>query len=237
MKKYQVDSTLSPQEFAGLVAETLEAKGSQERAVQQQAYMRHQFAYYGLTAPQWLAISRELFEQHGTFTGKKLEQFIVHCYASEYREMHYIGIEMMQKRLHEQSESWIRVFETCIQTASWWDSVDWLAKLTGMHFKRFPHLQEPYASKWIESDHIWLQRVAIIHQLLWKHDTDVSLLFRMIRRRADSKEFFIQKAGGWALRQHAKTDPQAVQKFLSTCKLSSLTIREANKQLNKPLHT
>jgi 3-methyladenine DNA glycosylase AlkD len=55
----------------------------------------------------------------------------------------------------------------------------------------------------------------------------------MIRRRADSKEFFIQKACGWALRQHAKTFPKRVEWFLERNELPKLAIREARKQLDK----
>ena len=216
-----------------MVAERFTEAGDPIRAEQQRAYMRNLFDYCGLGAPQWLGMLKEIFIQHGTFTGSKLKKYVELAYEQDYRELHYSGLEMMQTRIKEWPENWIKVLEKCIVTNSWWDTVDWLAKITGIHFKHYPHLQQEYAHKWIESNNMWLQRVAIIHQLLWKEKTDEKLLFEMIRRRADSKEFFIQKACGWALRQHAKTFPKSVERFLEKNELAKLTIREARKQLNK----
>jgi len=232
MPKFK-EPTLSPEDYLDLVAKEFLDKGDPIRAEQQRAYMRNQFDYCGLGAPQWLGMLKEIFHEHGTFSGKPMKVFLDLCYQQDYRELHYTGLEMMQTRIAEWPESWIKVLEKCITTNSWWDTVDWLAKLTGIHFRSYPELQHPYARKWIESENFWLQRVAIIHQLLYREKTDEKLLFEMIRRRADSKEFFIQKACGWALRQHAKTFPKRVEWFLERNELPKLAIREARKQLDK----
>ena len=85
--------------------------------------------------------------------------------------------------------------------------------------------------EWIESDNIWLQRTAIIFQRRYKANTNVELLFSHIRKRVDSKEFFIRKGIGWALREYAKTNPQAVLTFANQTPLSTLSRREALKHL------
>ena len=189
--------------------------------------MRHQFEYCGLGATQWLPLAKQIFAEHGMYNGRPLATFVKLCFDQPYREVLYTGIEMMQRMLMLQNKEWIRVLETCITTQSWWDTVDWLSKLVGMHFKRFPELQKPYCEKWIGSDDIWLQRAAIIHQLFYGKETDAELLFYLIARKSDSKEFFIRKASGWALRQYSKTDPKAVIDFVETHDLSPLTVREA----------
>ena len=224
---------IPPEKYLELITEIFVDAGDPIRAEQQRVYMKNQFEYCGLAAPQWLAMAKEIFVTHGMYSGKQLEQFVKLCFDQDYREIQYVGIEMMQRMLPEQNKSWIRVLETCIKTNSWWDTVDWLAKLTGMHFKRFPELQHEYAYKWIASDNMWLQRVAIIHQLFYRETTDEKLLFEMIRRVADRKEFFLRKACGWALRQHAKTNPKGVERFLAKNTLSNLSVREARKQLDR----
>lgn len=225
--------SISPEEYLQLISEKFTQAGDPIRAEQQRAYMRHQFEYCGLGAPQWMWMAKEIFADQGMYTGKQLEQFIKHCFDQDYREIQYVSLEMMQRVLPQQSKSWIRVLEKCIITHSWWDSVDWLAKLVGMHFKRFPELQHEYAHKWIASENMWLQRVAIIHQLFYRETTDEKLMYEMIRQVSGSKEFFIQKACGWALRQYAKTNPASVEKFITKTKLSNLSVREAMKHLNK----
>src|SRR5688572_13308537 len=224
---------ISPEQYLEMVTKRFVDEGDPIRAEQQSAYMKHKFAYCGLGAPKWVALAKSFFVAYGMFTGKELEKFVMLCYDQEYREIQYVGLEMMQHRLAEQNKSWIRVLEKCIKTQSWWDSVDWLAKLVGMHFRRFPELQHEYAYKWIASDNIWLQRVAIIHQLFYKEETNEKLMFDMITCVADSNEFFLRKACGWALRQYAKVRPEKVRSFLKKQPLSNLSVREAMKQLNK----
>ncbi len=197
------------------------------RAEKQMAYMRYQFEYCGLGATKWYPMAKEIFLEHGMYTGKNLKAFVDGCYDQTYREVLYVGIEMMQRMLPHQDKKWIRVFEKCITTHSWWDTVDWLSKLVGIHFRKYPELQHETAYRWIESDNMWLQRAAIIHQLFYREHTDEDLLFDLIRIKADDKEFFIRKACGWALRQHTKTNPEAVIRFVESTNLSKLTVKEA----------
>jgi 3-methyladenine DNA glycosylase AlkD len=58
-------------------------------------------------------------------------------------------------------------------------------------------------------------------------------LFGYATQLADEKEFFIRKAIGWALRDYARWNPQAVTDFLqeNRNRLSGLTVREAAKHL------
>jgi 3-methyladenine DNA glycosylase AlkD len=68
--------------------------------------------------------------------------------------------------------------------------------------------------------------------LNYKQETDFDLLCKLIRENLGSKEFFINKAIGWALRQYARTDPKAVKKFVNVTKeLNPLSRREALKHL------
>lgn len=82
---------------------------------------------------------------------------------------------------------------------------------------------------WIDHKDMWLARTAILHQLRYKGRTDASLLFDFCQRRGEDKEFFLQKAIGWALREYSKTDPDAVRSFVDDMadRLSPLSRREA----------
>lgn len=81
--------------------------------------------------------------------------------------------------------------------------------------------------------HLWVRRVAMLHQLGWKAHTDQHRLFRYALALASEKDFFIRKAIGWALRDHARHQPDAVRAFLAqhAQHLSDLTRREAGKHL------
>jgi 3-methyladenine DNA glycosylase AlkD len=101
----------------------------------------------------------------------------------------------------------------------------------GVHFQRFPDVREKTLAKWRKSENFWLRRTCILFQLNYKGETDFDLLCEIIRENLGSKEFFINKAIGWALRQYARTDPKAVKKFVKAAELHPLSRREAMKHL------
>ena len=86
---------------------------------------------------------------------------------------------------------------------------------------------------WLVHPHLWVRRVAMLHQLGWREQTDPERLLRYALALAPEKDFFIRKAIGWALRDHARTRPDAVRTFLlqHAERLSGLTRREAGKHL------
>ncbi|MDY0078468.1 MAG: DNA alkylation repair protein, partial [Bacteroidales bacterium] len=99
----------------------------------------------------------------------------------------------------------------------------------GSHFQRFPEIRDETLSKWMLSGNFWLQRSCLIFQLKYKEQTDEALLFELCRQLGGEKEFFIRKAIGWALRQYARTAPQAVKQFVDSTDLQPLSKREALK--------
>ena len=76
-----------------------------------------------------------------------------------------------------------------------------------------------------------MQRVCLVFSLGYKDKTDTDLLAKNIQSLRTSKEFFIQKAIGWALRQYARTDPNWVLDFVENNALAPLSKREALKHL------
>ena len=85
----------------------------------------------------------------------------------------------------------------------------------------------------VEHGNPWVRRVAMLHQNGWRGKTDTGRLFAYALRLAPESDFFIRKAIGWALRDHAHHDPELVRAFLQAQhgRLSGLTVREAGKHL------
>ena len=218
---------LSVEAYFEKVQSVLREHGNPEIAQGQIAYMKHQFDYFGLKTPVWLDISKHFFNENGVFQGEDLKEFVRMCFDEPQREMNYIGLEMAQKAMKNEPEDFIHFLEELILTKSWWDSVDWLAKLVALHFDRFPHQIKPITEGWISSDNMLLQRIAITFQRYFKKKTDAHMLFDYVLRLSHSTEFFIQKGSGWALREYSKVNPQAVLDFVENNKLSNLTRREA----------
>mmetsp|Transcript_14133 Transcript_14133/g.17850 ORF Transcript_14133/g.17850 Transcript_14133/m.17850 type:complete len:91 (+) Transcript_14133:1252-1524(+) len=88
-------------------------------------------------------------------------------------------------------------------------------------------------NEWIQDDHLWIRRTAIIHQLKYKANTNEEMLFRFCKSTMEEEDFFIRKAIGWALREYSKTSNKPVKEFIESNKenLSKLSVREGSKYL------
>jgi len=115
----------------------------------------------------------------------------------------------------------------------WWDSIDSIVPVVGFLCKKYPALIEKFIMPWSEGSEKWLIRISIIFQLKYKKDTNLELLSKVILQNNGTKEFFINKAIGWALREYSKTDSEWVTNFVNTNQLSNLSKREALKVINR----
>ncbi len=76
--------------------------------------------------------------------------------------------------------------------------------------------------EWTISDHLWTRRAALVMTLPWTKDrnpkdADIQIRERILSWAAgyvDDREWFIQKAVAWWLRDLSKRDPARVQAFL-----------------------
>ncbi len=211
---------------------TYAAAADHETGRQMAAYMRDQFLFYGLKTPVREALSRQVIAELGYPDVAWQPELCRLCFGEEKREAQYFVRDLLRSQVKRLEPEYLPLFEEFILTRSWWDTVDFLApKLAGPILLRHPELIVPVTQKWIGSDSRWLQRSALIFQLDYKKHTRADLLFDYILRRADSKEFFVQKGAGWALRQYSRTDPDAVRVFLQkhADRLAPLTVREGGK--------
>ncbi len=91
--------TITPTQYVELVSGLYSEKGDPTTADGQSRYMKDRFPYYGLKAQQWMAIIREVFQKQGKCDGAKLYMFVRLCFEEECREMHYTGLQMLEKRI------------------------------------------------------------------------------------------------------------------------------------------
>jgi 3-methyladenine DNA glycosylase AlkD len=204
------------------------------RAKGMEAYMRHQFVYFGIASPIRKELERKVFANYNKYDFPTVEEFVLSSWAEDQREWKYAALDYTQKFQNKLGLEVLPLFEELIGDQSWWDTVDCIAaNILGKMLLNHPAVFREKSLEWIESDNFWYQRTAIILQLFYRDKTDFNLMQRLILKHADSKEFFIQKASGWALRQYSKTNPRAVRKFIETNALSSLTRREGLRLLEK----
>lgn len=199
-----------------------------EIAEKQSAYLKNKFECYGLMTAERRDIQKPFLAK--TFLPPKDEAFklIKTLWNKPQREFHYFAQELAYKYKKQAEPTDIELFEFLITNQSWWDTVDMIAtKLVSNYFIHFPEKQAQYIQKWLDSGHLWLKRTAIIYQLPYKEKTDLKLLEYAINQQLGSKEFFTNKAIGWALRDYSRIGPDWVIQMTEKYPLSNLSKREA----------
>jgi len=195
-------------------------------------YMKNLFPYLGIKTPERRELLRQYYKEYGKPEITELKQIIPELWELPEREFQYCAVGLLQLYKNKVDASFIVLYKQLITTKSWWDTVDGIAaNLAGSLFKKYPEMIKSHTEKWQASGNMWLQRTALLFQLNYKADTDVELMFALIRRNLGSKEFFINKAIGWILREYSKTDAQVVMDFVKKTDLVPLSQREALKWL------
>lgn len=213
------------------IIDCLEARADNVRALDMSKYMKNKFKFFGVAASERNEIWKPYFKE--AKKTKKIDwDFIEICFKHDKRECQYTAayyLKYMQRFLVEDD---IPKLKELVLAKSWWDTVDILDKVIGSIIYNNKNLH-PIILEWSKDDNIWLRRVAIDHQLLRKENTDEQLLEKILINNLNHKEFFVNKAIGWALRDYSKTNPQWVRNFIEVHKenMASLSIREASKYL------
>jgi 3-methyladenine DNA glycosylase AlkD len=204
-----------------------------ERATGAKAYMRNQFEYFGMEAKLWRQLVKTHIKTNPTPAYNELPLIVKELWQLPQREYQYAAVEIMAAHKKLWQPAIIELVEYCIVHKSWWDTVDHIAsELTGPYFKQFAQQVKSVTGRWNKSNDIWLQRSSIMFQKFYKKETNAALLGSYILHLAHCKEFFVQKAIGWALREYSKTDPDWVKQFVANNKLSNLSSREALKRIS-----
>lgn len=215
------------------IIEIFQSEANPSMAIPMKAYMKNKFDYFGIKTPHRREICKPILKECKSLTRKETLTLAKKLYAQPQRELHYFALELLLQNFKNKFEkSDIDWMEWFVINNSWWDSVDVVApKLMSQYFKEFPQERNQKVEQWIASKNIWLIRSAILFQLKYKKETDLAFLFQLILRVSDTKEFFINKAIGWILRENAKTNPRLITEFIekNNNNLSNLSIREGLK--------
>lgn len=202
-------------------------------AAEMAAYMRDRFDFLGVRSPERRQVARPLIRAAKAASPDELVDVATAAWLEEPRELQYVGVDVLRAGADRLRADDLTVVRKLITTKSWWDTVDLLAAwVVGPIVTNHPQ-HGATMDRWIDDANLWLVRAALLHQLGYKEHTDADRLFAYAARRAEHRDFFVRKAIGWALRQYARHDPDAVRSFAAANehRLSDLTRREALKHI------
>ena len=202
-------------------------------APRMQAYMKSTMPYYGVPPPILRQVCHRLLPSHQVATRSAWQTDVLSLWRdAKFREERYVAIALSGDRRASsyQTPAAMAMYEEMIVSGAWWDYVDELAiHRVGPIFDSHRLVMRRLMLRWSRSEHLWKRRTSIICQVALKERLDLDMLYACIEPSLSSREFFLRKAIGWALRQHAWIDPAEVVRYVKSHEdqLSPLSRREA----------
>ncbi|MGA2585840.1 MAG: DNA alkylation repair protein [Candidatus Aminicenantales bacterium] len=210
--------SVSPEDLAKKIVNSLRAKADPEKAVQIQRYFKENVSSYGLAAEDIREIARDLYES--VRRNWTIEEAIDLCeilLPNKYLEVKStaeIFFLRFQKDFGRPVFSLIKKWlaqDYCDN----WASVDGLCPdgLGGL-MEKYPDLVHRIKG-WTAHPNMWVKRASAVAFIkLARKGKYLDVVYQISRKLFPFEEDLIEKANGWLLREAGKTDIARLEKFL-----------------------
>jgi 3-methyladenine DNA glycosylase AlkD len=210
--------------------DALRAHGSPERAEWEKAYQKSGWEHWGVALPGRDAAIKETLG--GLEQGQALE-LCRRLWREPVWDLKIVAGRILARKSIEPDDKVWAFVTARLADLDGWAVADNLA-MAGSRCLIADAGRLDAVEAWIESPQLWTRRAALVFTLPWtKEKRDPERMLRWAARMAEDRQWFIQKAIGWWLRELSKRDPGRVQRFLNEHgpKLTGVARREATKYL------
>ena len=199
----------------------LEALSDPARAEEMAAYHKSPRRYLGVPVPQiealvddWRAGAESLDDRLALASA---------LWDSDVHEGRVAGAKLLtQARIRPDDEPVWRLIASWVPTFDAWAIADHASKAGERRLVAAPRRLDEVET-WVTSEHMWTRRAALVMTLPWTKDRfpkpeDLAVRERILdwcETLATDRDWFIQKAVAWWLRDLSKKDPDRVRAWLS----------------------
>ena len=196
--------------------------------------MKNNFPFLGLQAPIRRTIQKQWINSNKSLTIDQKWSLIFELWDQPEREFQLTAVDWL---IQWNKKDWLidddKKLEQLIVSKSWWDTVDLIASNCVANFiALFYKTDNSLLYSWGKSNNIWLQRTCLLFQLKYKSNVNIPLLSEFISDFHSNKDFFIQKAIGWSLRELSKIYPNQTKEIIANYAIEGLAKREALKWIS-----
>ena len=214
---------------ARLIA-ALRARADLKRAKWEKAYQKSRWEHWGVPLP---GMDAAIGETLAGLTQAQALNLAVRLWREQAWDLKIVaGRILARKSVEPDAKVWRFVTER-LADLDGWAVADNLAMAGSRCLVADPGRLDA-VEQWTESPHLWTKRAALVFTLPWtRSGRDPERMLGWAAGLAEDRQWFIQKAVGWWLRELAKRDPKRVRRFLKDHgeKLTGVARREAMKYL------
>ena len=233
LKKGSAASTPSAADKSDAQAKLTEALrrfANAARADWEKAYQKSLWTHWGVGLPNMDVAIRESLKDVPPSDLLRLSALL---WSEPIWDLKIVATRILARDAVPASESLWRFVRARLADLDGWAIADGLAAVGSRCLLADPRRLD-IAQTWVKSSHLWTRRAALVFTLPWTKDgRDPERMLGWAAELADDREWFIQKAIGWWLRELSKRDPQRVRQFLREhgARLKGVARREASKYL------
>ncbi|MDO5733575.1 MAG: DNA alkylation repair protein [Eubacteriales bacterium] len=206
-------------------------KSDPEKGKTVSKYLQGRYEFLGIPAQVRREISKTYLSEENPEEPLDWE-YVQACWDQLYREFQYLALDYLQNRASELTERDLFKLRRLVQEKPGWDISDSMgrlvAKITARHPKAKRHILE-----WAHYNDPSVRRIAIVHQIPLREDTDSELLTKILESNLDCQDSLVRRAIVWALSEYSKHNPDYVDDFIwqHGDKMTAEMRREAAKHL------
>jgi 3-methyladenine DNA glycosylase AlkD len=216
-----------------VLLEKLKQHADKNRINAMQAYLKTQQPMFGVMAPARKTALKETLCDHPISDQIDYLQFVNAQWSHSHREVQYCAIDTAAKHKRYHTADAVSLFEKMAWQAKWWDLTDNIACNLIGSLLLIDRSYQTTLDVWAQHSDLWIRRTSLLAHLKHKHEMDIEAVSNTILTLTTDKQFFIQKAIGWILREYSKTDSVWVREFIDLhhLELSRLAIKEGSRRL------
>jgi len=207
------------------------------RAASEQAYLKSDREFLGVTVPVGRKVVRRLLVAHDIADHDTVVGLAAACWDLPLFEARRAAVEILVHRREVLVPDDLAMLQDMARTCETWALLDGLAaEAVGSVVTRYPADTGPVLDRWAaDPDSLWVRRAALLSLLvpLRRGEGDWDRFCRYAEAMLDEREFFIRKAIGWVLRDTSRRRPELVRAWVEPRldQMSGVTRREALKYL------
>jgi len=206
----------------------LRALSSHERAEQEKRYQKSRWDHWGVSLPKMDVAIRETL---GNLSQEQALELSRRLWREPVWDLKIVAGRILgRKGIAPDAKVWTFVTERMADLDGWAVADNLASAASRCLLEDSCRLDA--VETWIESPHLWTRRAALVFTLPWaKEKRDPERMLGWAALLAEDREWFIQKAVGWWLRELSSRDPERVRRFLTEHPLMGVARREATKYL------
>ena len=215
------------------IDEELRGRGTPDRAMHDETYLKSELKHYGASVPAIRAVAKGVASTYPTLGHDEVIALATALWATPVHERRLTAVELLDLYSDRLGPADGPVIEHLLRDAGTWALVDGLAIHVVGRLVDHHHELGSMLDRWAHDGDSWIRRSALLVPLR-RGEGDFERFSRYADVMLDDKEFRIRKAIGWVLRDTAKKRPDLAYRWLlpRASRASGVTIRGAVKPLS-----